>query len=76
MTLNGDSTLCIVAGSGRGEYTATGIYAIFGPYAELLIYDSCIRPRFLIDYNGIYRASVEAWWFHTLKAGVGLVVEL
>jgi len=60
MTLNGDFTIYIVTGAGRGEYTATGIYAIFGPYTDLLIYDSCIRPGFLIDYNGIYRASVKA----------------
>jgi hypothetical protein len=60
MTLNGDVTLCIEAGSGRGEYIATGLYTRFIPYAERFNYDSRIGSGFFIDYNGIYRARGKA----------------
>jgi len=76
MTLNRDFVLCIEARPRWSEYTAAGFYTLTTPHALLLVYDSRIRPRFLIDLNGIYRTSGKAQGFHALKAGVGLVIAL
>ena len=76
MTLNAYPTLFVVPWSGRSKYTATGIYALFTPYAGILVYNPCICARFFVDYNGIYRANGEAERFHTLKTCVGLIIDL
>jgi hypothetical protein len=73
MTLNGNSTLYIKAGSRRSEYTAAGLYAILCPYADLRVYDSCVCARFCIDYNGLNRAGGKTEGLYALKAGVSLV---